>query len=86
MKAFYVPELTSNALRVSEPDGDPSAVVSQLIKAAAAAQVVCRTGTTGRADSYMFSPPVFPISLGVVSGAATNEVNHQLLSCLLRRG
>ncbi|KAF9781518.1 hypothetical protein BJ322DRAFT_1220382 [Thelephora terrestris] len=37
MNAFYVPELNSNALRVSS-FGDPSIAVNQLIKAAAGAQ------------------------------------------------
>ena len=47
MKAFYVPELTSNALRVSECKGDPSAVMSQLMKASTRARAVCRTVVTG---------------------------------------
>jgi len=53
MRAFYVPELTSNALRVSESGGDPSTVVSQLMKAATRAQAVCGTGVTGTPHSHM---------------------------------
>ena len=42
MKAFYVPELNLNALRVTEFGGDPSIIVNQLMKAAAEAQSVCK--------------------------------------------
>ncbi|KAF9646712.1 hypothetical protein BDM02DRAFT_3188609 [Thelephora ganbajun] len=38
-RAFYVPELNSNALRVGESGGDPSIVVDQLTKAATRAQL-----------------------------------------------
>jgi len=56
MKAFYVPELTLNALRVSEPDGDPSAVVSQLMKAATRAQTVCGIGVGGGPFLHVVRP------------------------------
>ena len=85
MKAFYVPELTSNALRVSEPDGDPSAVVSQLMKAATRAQTVCATGVTGRPILTCRPPPVLPIPVGMVSGTAANEVIHLLFAYLFPR-
>lgn len=48
MRAFYVPELNSNVLLVSESGDDPSAVVSQLITAAVAAQSVREINQTQR--------------------------------------
>ena len=48
MRAFYVPELKSNALRVSGFKGDQSIVMSQLMKAATRAQAVCRIHVTER--------------------------------------
>ena len=53
MKAFYVPELTLNARRVSECEGDPSDVMSRLMKAATRAQTVCGTIVTGWPHPYM---------------------------------
>ena len=41
MRAFYVPELNSNALLVSESGDDPSVIVNKLMKSAARAQEVC---------------------------------------------
>lgn len=52
-KAFYVPELTSNALRVSESKDDPSIVVGQLMNAATRAQAVCRIDITRTLQSYV---------------------------------
>ena len=72
MKAFYVPELTSNALRVSEPDVDPSAVVSQLMKGATRAQAVCRASATGRAHSYI----IFVTSFPNLSGSGVSSGNE----------
>ena len=82
MKAFYVPELTSNALRVSEPDGDPSAVVSQLMKAATRAQTVCGNGMGWRFILTCCPPTVLSIPVGMVSGTAADEVIHPLLAYL----
>jgi hypothetical protein len=52
MKAFYVPELNSNALRVSESGGDLSATVNQLTKGAARAQLVRRVSVLKMFHSY----------------------------------
>ena len=41
MRDFYVPELDSNALQVSESGGNPSVVMNRLIKSPARAQEVC---------------------------------------------
>ena len=41
MRAFYVPELDSNVLQVSESGGNPSIVVNRLMKSAVRAQEVC---------------------------------------------
>ena len=46
MKAFYVPELNSNALRVGASRDDPSVAVNQLMKAAAGAQLVRKFNLT----------------------------------------
>ena len=42
MEMFYVPELNSNVLLVSESEGDPSMVTGRLIAAATEAQLVCK--------------------------------------------
>ena len=53
MRAFYVPELNSNALRVSESEGDPSITVNQLMGAAERAQAVRRIVMTQRPHSHV---------------------------------
>lgn len=82
MKAFYAPELTSNALRVSGPGCDPSTVVNQLLMAAARAQTVCGTDVAGRPILTYFPPPVLSIPVGMVSGTAADQVSHSLLAYL----
>jgi hypothetical protein len=79
MRAFYVPELNSNALRVAESEGDPSIAVNQLMEAAERAQAVRKILVTQDLILTYRSSPVFAISMGMVPGAATNEVNSPSL-------
>ena len=86
MKAFYVPELNSNALHVTESEADLSDAVNLLMKEAARAQLVRVINLMALPRPYaIYSSPVFAISLGMVSRAPAEEVNRLLPACLLRQ-
>ena len=73
MKAFYVPELESNALRIEESEGDLSIAVNQLMKASARAQLVRETDAIDRVHSYAPSSFLNLYGNGVWSGNGRGE-------------
>ena len=73
MKAFYVPELKSNALRIEESEGDLSIAVNQLMKASARAQLVREIGAIDRFRSYAPSSFLNLYGNGVWSGNGRGE-------------
>lgn len=77
MRAFYVPELNSNALRVSESGSDPSVAVNQLMKAAARAQLVRRIIVMRIPHSYplFISSFLSPCGNGVSSGSGRGKLS-----------
>ena len=77
MRVFYVPELDSNALQVSESCGNPSVVVNRLMKSPVGVQEVCGT-MRWRGSVLTCLSPVFSISVGMVPMVATDT---WIISC-----
>ena len=84
-KAFYVPELNSNALRASESGDDLSLIMNQLMKAAARAQLVREINVAHNCSLTLCPSSVFPISVGMVPGTATGQVNYLLPGYVFHR-